>query len=432
VRLRALLRKLVEALFKVLFTYDSVGEERIPAIGGAVVAANHPSYLDPILLSLQVSRPIRFMAWDALFKVPLIGALLRLFGAFPVDVGRGKGREAYAKAKALVESGEVVGIFPEGKRSRTAWMEVSLREGAARLAWETGKPLVPATIAGAYRAWPHFQALPRPARIRVRFHEPIDPAPYRALPEEEALSSLLAELRHRVERSLLPSVKRDLRLSLLYRRASSWPRWHELVPLLALPPVLARAPWTLAVVPAAVYTLYLLLDRLVIPQSLPVKWIRSLSPVIVVVTYGLLALAEWNLPPLPASGALFALLAGALFPYLYERGTIAAGALSGLVSAVLLEMVATWLAPTSLGPHISLPVFLMAYAWEGRTVFWPYVVIVLGAYAAAVPLVLGGGVGLTVHALAGLLAWMLIRLFPYHRTPGGGCPVWGLGLRLDT
>jgi hypothetical protein len=154
--------------------------------------------------------------------------------------------------------------------------------------------------------------------------------------------------------------------------------------------------------------------------------------VIVVVIYGLLALAEWNLAPLPAPAALFALLLGALFPYLYERGSVAAGALSGLVSAVLLEMVATWLAPASLGPHIALPVFLMAYAWEGRTVFWPYVVIVLGAYAVVVPLALGGGPGLAVHALAGLLAWMLIRLFPYHRTPGGGCPVWGLGLRLDT
>jgi hypothetical protein len=76
-------------------------------------------------------------------------------------------------------------------------------------------------------------------------------------------------------------------------------------------------------------------------------------------------------------------------------------------------------------------VFLLAYAWEGRTVFWPYAVIVLGAYALGVPFLLGGNAGLIVHALAGLLAWMLIRLFPYHRTPGSGCSVWGLGLRLD-
>jgi 1-acyl-sn-glycerol-3-phosphate acyltransferase len=70
--IRDALRAVLEALFRVLFTYDCVGEEKLPAAGGAVISANHPSYLDPVLLSLQVKRPIRFMAWDALFRVPLI------------------------------------------------------------------------------------------------------------------------------------------------------------------------------------------------------------------------------------------------------------------------------------------------------------------------------------------------------------------------
>ncbi|PYQ25341.1 MAG: hypothetical protein DMF81_02510 [Acidobacteria bacterium] len=181
------------------------------------MAANHPSYLDPVLLSLQVSRPIRFMAWERLFRIPLLGPFIRAFGAFPVDTRRGKGRQAYARARDLVMAGEVVGIFPEGRRSPAGWMEHSLREGAARLALETAVPLVPATITGAFRAWPHFQSLPKPARIRVRFHDPIDPAPYRSLPEAEALDGLLGELRRRVERSLLPGIKADLRTSVLYR-----------------------------------------------------------------------------------------------------------------------------------------------------------------------------------------------------------------------
>src|SRR5688500_12734740 len=181
--MRRIVLPLIEALFRILFAYDCFGEENLPPTGPAVVAANHPSYLDPVLLSLQIRRPIHFMAWDALFRVPFLGALRRGFGAFPVDVRRGKGREAYEKAKALVVAGNVVGIFPEGKRSQAGWMEPGLREGAARLAFETGAPLVPATIAGAFRAWPYFKALPSPARIRVRFHEPIDPRPYQALPE---------------------------------------------------------------------------------------------------------------------------------------------------------------------------------------------------------------------------------------------------------
>jgi 1-acyl-sn-glycerol-3-phosphate acyltransferase len=167
--MRPVLQPPLTALFRVLFTYECAGEELLPE-GAGVIASNHPSYLDPILLSLEVERPIHFMAWDALFRVPLLGGLMRSFGAFPVDVRPGKGREAYERAKALVQAGQLVGIFPEGKRSRAGWMEERLREGAARLAWETGAPLVPATITGAFRAWPHFQTLPRPARIRVRFH----------------------------------------------------------------------------------------------------------------------------------------------------------------------------------------------------------------------------------------------------------------------
>ena len=86
-----------------------------------------------------------------------------------------------------------------------------------------GVPLIPATIAGAYRAWPHYQSLPRPARIRVRYHDPIDPGPWRAMGEDEALPALLLELRRRVERSLLPGVKADLRMNVLYRMPASWP-----------------------------------------------------------------------------------------------------------------------------------------------------------------------------------------------------------------
>src|SRR6185295_9209181 len=225
--MRHVIVPLVEALFRIVFEYDCVGEELVPDKGPAIVAANHPSYLDPVLLSLQVRRPIRFMAWEGLFRVPVLGTVIRAFGAFPVDTKKGQGRKAYEEAKALVLAGEVVGMFPEGKRSRTAWMEPALREGVARLAWETGAPLVPATITGAFRAWPYFQRLPEPARIRVRYHEPIDPTPYRALPEAEGIQGLLDELRARVERTLMPGVKADLRITALYAKQAPWPRWRE-------------------------------------------------------------------------------------------------------------------------------------------------------------------------------------------------------------
>jgi 1-acyl-sn-glycerol-3-phosphate acyltransferase len=410
--MRTALRAVLEALFRVLFTYDCLDEEKIPATGPAVIAANHPSYLDPLLLSLQVARPIRFMAWDALFRIPLLGAIMRLFGAFPVDVRPGRGRDAYEQARALIEEGEVVGLFPEGKRSRSGWMEERLREGAARLAWETGAPLVPATITGAFRAWPYFRSLPEPARIRVRYHDPIDPEPYRRLPEDEGVAALLDELRRRVERTLMPGVKADLRIATLYHTSAPWPRLLESLPPLGLALLVFWKTRSFSDVwPCYAYIGYLLLDLLVIPQRRLTKWIRNSSAAAFTLVYGSWALPKLGLPEVPGSGALLAVMAGATFPYLYERGRVAVDFLQGIVLAALLSLGALYLAPTGLGPHLTLPLYAAAYAWERRTVFWRYTAPILAAYALAVPLWLGGDAELLPHAVAGLVAWLLVRFF---------------------
>jgi len=430
--MRPLVQPFLNALFKLLFTYECEGEEHLPP-GAGVVAANHPSYLDPILLSLEVSRPIRFMAWDAMFRIPLVGSLMRAFGAFPVDVRPGKGREAYAKAKALLEQGELVGIFPEGKRSRTGWMEQSLREGAARLAWETGAPLVPATITGAFRAWPHYQALPHPARIRVRFHEPIDPAPYRGLAEDEALPALLVELRRRVEKSLLPGVKADLRRQVLQRLPAPWPRTYEVLPVLAAATlVFWKTQSFQAVMPAYIYIAYLFLDRFLVPPSWLAKVLRQAALPVFALAFLPIVLTTLALPEPAAVEALWALVLGALFPYLYERGTIALGACQGLVLAIALEVAALRWAPSVAGAHVALPAFLAAYAWERRSVFFAYAVPILGAYAVATGLLLDPSPRVLVHALAGLLAWGLIAVVPRRRGTVGESPQEpGLGLRLQ-
>ncbi len=431
--MRRLLTTFIEALFRVLFNYDCLGEENVPASGPAVVASNHPSYLDPVLLSLQVRRPIRFMAWEALFRVPILGALLRLLGAFPVDTRKGKGREAYEKARSYILKGKVVGIFPEGKRSRTGWMEPALRRGAARLAWETGAPLIPATISGAFRAWPHYQSLPRPARIKVRFHAPIDPTLFRDQPEDEALPALLAELRRRVERSLLPGVKADLKVGVLYRLPAAALRLHEVLPPLVAPLlVIWKTRSFLSTLPCYLYLGYLLLDLLVLPQRRVVKWIRNASAPVFSLAFAPVVLVALGWPIPPAGPALLALLAGASLPYLYEHGRTALEFLRGLVIATALGFAAYAVAPLATGPHVALPLFAAAYAWERRTVFWRWAAPVLLAYAVLLPFLLGDpSPRLAFHALAGLLAWLLTRLIPYHRPLGRaaeGPELTGLGL----
>src|SRR4029079_5619136 len=84
----------------------------------------------------------------------------------------------------------------------------------------------------------------------------------------------------------------------------------------------------------------------------------------------------------------------------------------GMVLAAALELAALYLAPLRVGPHIALPLFAAAYAWDGRTVFWRYSVPVLAGYAIGVAFLLRADVGAVVHALAGLLAWLLQRPCP--------------------
>jgi hypothetical protein len=295
-------------------------------------------------------------------------------------------------------------------------MEEELRAGAARLALETGAPLVPATIRGAFRAWPYFRALPGPAKIQVRYHDPIDPAPYRALGAEQATAALLAELRRRVERTLLPGVKADRKIEALYRTPAPWPRFFEAVPALGLALLVFWKTRSFALIgPAYAYVGYLLLDLLALPQRRLTKWIRNGSAAAFMVVYGGWVMPKLGLPAPIGGQALLALLAGAGFPYLYERGHLALAFVRGLVAAALLELGALYLAPTPIGPHLALPLFAAAFAWEERTVFWRYAAPILAAYAIGIPLWLGGGVELLPHAIAALLAWGLARYLP-----GGG------------
>jgi len=418
--LRFVERRILRALFRFFFIYECRGQTNMPLTGPAVVASNHPSYLDSVLLSIGVRRPIRFMAWEGLFRVPLLGWVIRSFGAFPVNPAKGKGREAYEKAKALVKAGKVVGIFPEGHRSTAGRLEPTLKEGAARLARETGAPLLPATITGAYRAWPHFRSLPRPARIRVRFHAPIHPGSYVHLREEEAIDAMMAEWRRRVERTLHPGARADQRISTLYRGKAPGLRAYELLMVVAVSVLLwvRSGSWMYQIAPVA-YLTYLVCDSTIIPQRRLVRWLRNTSPLTFILTFGPAVLEALGLPEVPATHALTATLIGAMVPYFYERLQMGLGYMRGLVAASLFELAALHVAPTGLGPHVALPFYAAAYAAWQKTVFWRSAVPLLGLYAVAASWYMGGREELLPHGLAALAAWAVGALFPY-RLPRGG------------
>ena len=155
---------------KVAFRLHVEGQEFIPRTGPAILAANHVSYIDPVIIWIAVGRPIRFMAKKELFRSPLFGWLIRKCGAFPVNRNR-IDLQAFKRAISLLEAGEIVTIFPEGTRGDGVDLRPA-KPGIGLIAARTGVPVIPAFHRGAEKVLPKGAWLPRPYRITVKFGMP--------------------------------------------------------------------------------------------------------------------------------------------------------------------------------------------------------------------------------------------------------------------
>ena len=153
------------------FRLRVTGAERLPE-SGAIIAANHKSFLDAFFLGLATRRQLRFMAKAELFRGPL-GRLLPRLGAFPVRRGAADA-EALATAAAILEQGGLLVVFPEGTRVDEPDALGSPHHGAGRLALETGAPIVPTAIRGTSHLW--LGPVPKPRRIDVSFLPAVEPA----------------------------------------------------------------------------------------------------------------------------------------------------------------------------------------------------------------------------------------------------------------
>jgi 1-acyl-sn-glycerol-3-phosphate acyltransferase len=185
----------------VLFSMRIEGSRHIPRTGPALLIANHQSYLDPVLLGLCTSRPLRFLARRTLFR-GFFAWLIRTLRAVPIDQ-EGLGKDGIRTILGELQKGEAVVVFPEGERTEDGRMH-ALRPGVHLLIRRTGAPIVPIGIAGAFNAWPRHQKLPVPAplfppagkgTIAVSVGEPLAPGRLAKLPREEALAELEAALR---------------------------------------------------------------------------------------------------------------------------------------------------------------------------------------------------------------------------------------------
>lgn len=194
--LRAFAKVVLAPLLVFWFGLRSSGREHVPASGAAIIACNHKSFLDPFFIGMALPRHVHFMAKKELFRGPL-GWLISRLGAFPVRRGESDG-EAIATARAVLEQGGALVMFPEGTRVEQRDALGAPHHGAGWLALDTGAPIVPAAIAGTERLW--LGPLPRPRRVQLAFAPAIDPAPV------AGRSDAVTEL---VDRELWPVVQEE-------------------------------------------------------------------------------------------------------------------------------------------------------------------------------------------------------------------------------
>jgi 1-acyl-sn-glycerol-3-phosphate acyltransferase len=166
------------------------GLRRVPRQGPALLACNHTSYLDWLFLPLIVrTRRISFLAKIEYFtRRGLRGRLQRYFftatGQVPVDrAGADAATAALTKATELLAEGRLVGVFPEGSRTRDGRLNRG-RTGVARMAAASGVPVIPVAMIGVYDVAPPGTRIPRPRKVGVRFGEPMRPLPPQATPEQ--------------------------------------------------------------------------------------------------------------------------------------------------------------------------------------------------------------------------------------------------------
>ncbi|MFB6609437.1 lysophospholipid acyltransferase family protein [Agromyces sp. NPDC056379] len=188
--------------------------ERMPQSGAFVLAPNHYSEIDPLVMGAAVwklGRAPRFLAKASLFKNPVLGWLLRTSGQIPVERAGSKSHRALRAAEELVEKGRMVVVYPEGSLTRDPdlW-PMRGKTGAVRIALERDIPIIPAAHWGTQELMPRYgkKLHPFPRKtIDVIIGEPLDLSAYRGKPLDQrtllaatgelmdAIAELLAELR---------------------------------------------------------------------------------------------------------------------------------------------------------------------------------------------------------------------------------------------
>ena len=156
------LRNIISVVYHLVYRFEVTGTENIPKDGGVILCGNHRSNNDAIFLAVCQKRQIAFMGKDSLFKIPVLGFVLKKVGAFAVKRGTGD-IGAIRKAVEILNGGNMLSIFPEGTRNKTAEPLIEFKTGAVFIAYKADAYIVPVGISGRYVPF---------SKVRITFGEP--------------------------------------------------------------------------------------------------------------------------------------------------------------------------------------------------------------------------------------------------------------------
>ncbi|MBR2693829.1 MAG: 1-acyl-sn-glycerol-3-phosphate acyltransferase [Thermoguttaceae bacterium] len=167
-----------------LYCTRHIGRGNVPKTGPVLVVSNHQSFLDPPAIGVGVWRRMNYLARKQLFTFKPFALLIASVDAIPLDQD-GIGFQGIKETIRRLRNNETVLIFPEGARSYDGRM-VPFRKGYINIAVKTGSTIVPTAIAGAFQAYPRQKKYPSIFKsMTVEYGEPITPADYKDLKEEE-------------------------------------------------------------------------------------------------------------------------------------------------------------------------------------------------------------------------------------------------------
>ncbi|MEN8700798.1 lysophospholipid acyltransferase family protein [Bacillus infantis] len=183
-------RSAVYGALKPIYRFEVIGRENFPADGGVLLCSNHIDNLDPPVVGITAPRPVHFMAKEELFNLPVLGNIVRNLNAFPVKRGMSD-REALRKGIALLKEGNVLGLFPEGTRSKTGELGKGLA-GAGFFALRAPAHVVPCAIIGPYKPF---------KRLKVVYGKPLDMEEARKnrASADEVTEMIMQEIRQLIE-----------------------------------------------------------------------------------------------------------------------------------------------------------------------------------------------------------------------------------------